>query len=163
MLRDLKRRGLERVLLVVSDDLAAGRQEVVKEVFPRADVQPCMAHKVRNAMNKVRPDDQEDVADRLRNIYRAPDREVAEKYLRKFKEKWGDKYPRIVETWEEQLDRMLTFMKYPDDIWSVIYTTNWMERTIKEFRKRLKPMNSIPAIQTSEKIVYLKSALINRR
>jgi len=162
VLSDLKERGLEKVLLVVSDDLA-GLQETVKEVFPKADVQPCMAHKVRNAVKKVRAEDQEEVADALKKIYNAQDRQGARKYLRKFEEKWSDKYPRITEKWREEFDRMTTFMSYPDDIWEVIYTTNWLERTIKEFRKRLKPMNSIPTIQAAEKIVYLKSALANRR
>ncbi|AEV17970.1 Transposase of IS654-like element [Geobacillus thermoleovorans CCB_US3_UF5] len=41
------------------------------------------------------------------------------------------------------------------EIRSVIYTTNAIERTIKEIRKRLKPMNSLSSLEAAEKIVYL--------
>src|SRR5690606_38472827 len=50
---------------------------------------------------------------------------------------------------------LLTFMDYPSSIRSVIYTTNAIERTIKEIRKRLKPMNSLSSLEAAEKIVYL--------
>jgi transposase-like protein len=162
ILTDLKSRGLERVLLVVADELA-GLHDAVKEVFPKADTQPCVAHKVRNSLKKVRSGDKDEVAEDLKDIYQANDRKAAKRYLEEFTQKWEDRYPRVVETWNEQIDHLLTFMEYPDDVWEVIYTTNWMERTIKEYRKRLKPMNSIPTIQAAEKIVYLKSGLINRR
>ena len=47
------------------------------------------------------------------------------------------------------------FMDYPSSIRSVIYTTNAIERTIKEIRKRLKPMNSLSSLEAAEKVVYL--------
>jgi len=46
-------------------------------------------------------------------------------------------------------------MDYPNSIRSVIYTTNAIERTIKEIRKRLKPMNSLNSLEAAEKVVYL--------
>jgi putative transposase len=46
-------------------------------------------------------------------------------------------------------------MDYPSSIRSVIDTTNTMERTIKEIRKRLKPMNSLSSLGAAEKVVYL--------
>ena len=45
----------------------------------------------------------------------------------------------------------------------MIYTTNWIERTIKEIRKRLRPMNSLPDIKAAEKIVYLTVQDINEK
>ncbi|MDQ0164015.1 transposase-like protein [Bacillus alveayuensis] len=53
------------------------------------------------------------------------------------------------------MDVLLTFMNYPNSIRSVIYTTNAIERTIKEIRKRLKPMNRLSSLKAAEKIVYL--------
>lgn len=162
VLLDLKERGLERVLLVVGDHLA-GLHGTVKEVFPKADTQPCVAHKIRNTLKKVRSEDQSEVAKDVKKIYSAKDQKAASRYLKEFADRWESKYPRVVKSWREEIDHVLTFMRYPESIWRVIYTTNWMERTIKEYRKRLKPMNSIPTIEAAQKIVYLKSALINRR
>lgn len=45
----------------------------------------------------------------------------------------------------------------------MIYTTNWLERNNKEFRKRLRPMNSIPSIHAAEKVFYFKAVEINTR
>lgn len=72
----------------------------------------------------------EDGADRLRKIYQAPDREVAEKDVRNINEKWGETYPRTAETWKEEFDRMRTFITYPYDIRGMIYTPpgEWDER-----------------------------------
>ncbi|WP_026678749.1 transposase, partial [Fictibacillus gelatini] len=72
-----------------------------------------------------------------------------------FKEAWKERYPKIVSSWEENLSTLLSFMDYPSEIRYAIYTTNWMERTNKEIRKRLKTMNSLTSIEAAEKIVYL--------
>lgn len=58
---------------------------------------------------------------------------------------------------------LLTFYKYPKDIWKAIYTTNAIERTVKEIRKRLYPMNSVPNIDAAEKIAYLVATDYNDR
>jgi putative transposase len=46
-------------------------------------------------------------------------------------------------------------MDYPSSIRSLIYTTNAIERTIKEIRKRLKPMNSLNCLEAAENIINL--------
>ncbi|MDQ0341109.1 transposase-like protein, partial [Caldalkalibacillus uzonensis] len=56
-----------------------------------------------------------------------------------------------VQSWEKDLPTLLTFLKYPSAIRSVIYTTNWIERTIKEIKKRLRPMNSLPDVKAPKK------------
>jgi transposase-like protein len=58
---------------------------------------------------------------------------------------------------------LLTFYKYPEDIRPAIYTTNAIERTVKEMRKRLYPMNSVPNIDAAEKIAYLVVTDYNER
>ncbi|WP_169730084.1 transposase, partial [Halonatronum saccharophilum] len=37
-----------------------------------------------------------------------------------------------------------------------IYTTNWIERTNKEIRKRTKTTNSLPNLEAAEKLIYLQ-------
>lgn len=58
---------------------------------------------------------------------------------------------------------LLTFFKFPKDIWRSNYTTNVIERTVKEIRKRLYPMNSVPNIDTAEKITYFVVTNYNER
>ncbi|MCT8137522.1 IS256 family transposase [Anaerobacillus sp. CMMVII] len=160
ILADLYTRGLREVLLGVFDGLS-GLEEAFLAVYPKADVQRCVVHKVRNTLNQVRKKDQVDISEGLKLVYKSPTREIAQIQFEKFKEEWSKKYPKEVQSWEQDLPVLLTFMKYPMDIRSGIYTTNWIERTIKEFRKRVKPMNSLPDIKAAEKILYLTVKSMN--
>jgi putative transposase len=56
-----------------------------------------------------------------------------------------------VQSWTKEFDVLLTFMEYPSSIRNVIYTNNTIERTIKEIRKHLKPMNSLSSLEVDEK------------
>lgn len=154
ILEDLYRRGLEEVLLGVFDGLP-GLEDAFKSVYPKADVQRCVVHKVRNTLNRVRKKDRDEIVEDLKTIYKSFTLTEAHNQFESFKDKWSSKYPREVQSWEEDLPVLLTFLNYPSSIRSVIYTTNWIERTIKDIRKRLRPMNSLPDIQAAEKIVYL--------
>jgi transposase-like protein len=160
MLQDLYQRGLKEVLLGVFDGLP-GLEEAFKSIYPKADVQRCVVHKVRNTLNRVRQTDRDRVAEDLKAVYRSFTRSQAEAQFDVFREKWQAKYPREVSSWEQDLPVLLTFLKYPSSIRSVIYTTNWIERTIKEIRKRLRPMNSLPDVKAAEKIVYLTVQHLN--
>jgi len=154
ILQDLYSRGLEEVLLGVFDGLP-GLEEAFKSVYPLADVQRCVVHKVRNTLNHVRKKDQYDIAEDLKLIYRSLTKEAALTSFEMFKDKWSKKYPKEVQSWEKDLPVLLSFLKYPSSIRSIIYTTNWIERAIKDIRKRLRPMNSLPTLNAAEKIVYL--------
>mgnify|MGYP002377175983 CR=1 FL=1 len=133
-----------------------GLEEAFKSVYPKADVQRCVVHKVRNTLNKVRKKDQIEVAEDLKLIYRATIKEAAAiQAFHEFEKKWSKKYAREVQSWEKDLDVLLKFMKYPLSIRCVIYTTNEIERTIKDIRKRLKTINSLTSIEAAEKITYL--------
>src|SRR5690606_40193315 len=74
--------------------------------------------------------DQFEVADNLKLIDRAPNKEMALQMFQQFESKWSSKYPREVQSWANELDVLLTFMDDPSSIRSVIYTTNAIERTI---------------------------------
>jgi putative transposase len=162
LLQDLYRRGLQEVLLGVFDGLP-GLEEAFRAVYPKADVQHCVVHKVRNTLNRVRLKDREAVAEDLKAIYHSFSQKEALAQFESFKEKWGRRYPKEVESWENNLPILLTFLNYPSAIRSVIYTTNWIERTIKEIKKRLRPMNSLPDVKAAEKIVYLTVQDINHK
>lgn len=147
IIKRLYERGVREVLLFVADGIT-GIEERIKKYFPKADFQSCIVHKVRNTLNKVRSKDRKEVAEDLKSIYRASTKEDAKEVFNKFKEKWSRKYPNIVKSWEMELYRLLTFLKYPKSIQRVIYTTNLIERTIKEIRKRIKVIGALPSVKS---------------
>ena len=114
-------------------------------------------------MNKVRAKDRKKVAKDLKKIYQASTEKEALKGFKKFKERWETKYPRVVKSWEKELYKFLTFLKYPESIQRMIYTTNLIERTIKEIRKRVKVIGALPSVNAVEKFVYLRVAILNDR
>ena len=44
------------------------------------------------------------------------------------------KYPEVVKSWKENFNILTTFMKYPEEIKPYIYTTNMLERLMKEVK-----------------------------
>ncbi|WP_018248291.1 IS256 family transposase [Orenia marismortui] len=161
-LSKLKSRGVQQVLLGVIDGLPGLRDAFLK-VFPKADIQRCVVHKLRNTASKVRKKHLEDIMDDLKPIYKALTLEQAEKALNEFIAKWQSIYPEVTDSWLDDKYDLLAFYKYPESIRKSIYTTNWIERTNKEIKKRLKPTNSLPNITAAEKLVYLTVINYNDR
>lgn len=162
ILFDLRQRGLEEVLLAVFDGLT-GLESALKEVYPKADVQRCVVHKVRNTMHNTRKKDREELTRDLKNVYKADSKKEALAEFDVFKKNWNSIYPKIVKSWEEELSVLLTFFDYPKIIRPQIYTTNTIERTMKEVKKRTKTMNSLPSEKAVEKIVYLVTCDYNEK
>jgi len=162
VLKDLKKRGATDVLLGVFDGLP-GLEEAFRDIYPMADVQHCVVHKVRATFPKIRVSDKTAFLEDLKQVYTAVDGDVARAVFDGFKSTWGKLYPKEVKSWEEQLPTLLTFYNYPPLTWPAIYTTNPIERMNKELRKRLKPMNSLTNIESAEKIIYLQSLDYNEK
>jgi putative transposase len=162
ILQDLRNRGVQEVLLGVFDGLT-GLEEAFRSIFPKADVQRCVIHKVRSTMNKARKKDQAELSMDLKKVYTSSTYEEAEEVFEMVKKKWKKNYSRELASWEEDLPVLLTFLGYPKEVQQYIYTTNLIERTNKEVRKRLKTMNSLPNIEAAEKIIYLTSIDYNER
>src|SRR5699024_3816763 len=76
---------------------------------------------------------------------------------------WQSKHPKVVKSWEKDLDVLLTFLDYPSSIQRIIYTTHIIETTMKEIKKRTKTMNSLPSERATEKVVYLQVTDYNQK
>lgn len=162
ILFDLHKRGLEEILLAVFDGLT-GLESALKEVYPKADVQRCVVHKVRNTLHSIRNKDKEALTKELKNVYKAGSKKEALQQFEVFKKNWNSVYPKVIKSWEEDLSVLLTFYNYPKIIQPQIYTTNTIERTMKEVKKRTKTMNSLPSEKAAEKIVYLVTTDYNEK
>lgn len=162
VLKDLYRRGVQEVLLGVFDGLP-GLEEAFRDVYPKADVQHCIVHKVRSTFPKIRVKDKIEFIGDLKTIYTALDKDLALAAFDTVKSKWSKTYPKEIQSWEDQLSTLLTFYKYPKLIRGSIYTSNAIERTNKELRKRFRPMNSLTNMDAAEKIIYLEVMTYNEK
>ena len=162
ILTDLKQRGMEQVLLFVFDGLT-GLEAVVNQVYPKALTQLCIVHAVRATLSYVRPADKELVAGKLKEVYRSKTLSEAKETLLKIQEELKGKYPRLLNRWFEKLESLMAFLKFPEYLRPHVYSTNWIERLNKDFRKVLKNKNSMPTEDAVRNLLYLRIRDISKR
>ena len=103
------------------------------------------------------------VKEDLKKVYRQKEDVRFREALQGFKEKWGRAYPEIVSSWVAELEHLVTYLRYPEEIRWLIYTTNPLERFIKEVKRRTKVIEAFPAPDACSKVIYLISQEMNEK
>lgn len=154
ILTELQNRGAKDVFIFCTDGLT-GFPDAIEAVYPKARIQLCIVHMIRNSTKYVNWKDRKSLCADLKNIYRAATVDQAELALVEFGEKWDTKYPGISQMWQNKWEHITTFFAYPDDIRRVIYTTNAIESLNMTIRKVLKNKRSFPTDDAMFKQIYL--------
>lgn len=154
VLTDIKARGVEDILITVTDNLN-GFTQTIKSVFPETSTQICVVHQIRNASKYVVWKDRKVFAKDMKTIYGAPTKEAAQAALKDFDEKWNHKYPYAIKSWYNNWDELTTFFDFPLEIRTIIYTTNLIENLNGKIRKYTKNKMSFPTDNALKKSVYL--------
>jgi transposase-like protein len=154
VLNELKNRGVEDVLIFTVDNLK-GISEAIEAVFPRAEVQKCIVHQIRNSLRYVSWKERKSMAKDLRRIYEAATEKDGAAALEDFSEKWDKRYPHISASWRASWDEIVTFFKYPPEIRTLVYTTNPIESLNRKIKKVAKNKSIFPNDQALIKQVYL--------
>lgn len=154
VLTELQNRGVEDVFVACVDGLT-GFPDAINTAFPKAQVQLCIVHQVRNSLKYVSYKDRKAVASDLKRIYQSATAEEAEMELSDFEQAWGEKFPSIGKSWRSHWDNLITLFDYPDDIRKAIYTTNAIESLNSVIRKAIKQRKIFPSDNSVMKVVYL--------
>ena len=154
VLTDLQARGVKDILIASVDGLK-GFPEAINAIFPKTEVQLCIVHQIRNSIRYVASKDQKEFTKDLKLIYKAPTKELAEEELLKLDDKWGKKYPIVINSWQSKWDNLSVYFKYPEDIRRIIYTTNIIESVHRQFRKLTKTKGAFPNENSLTKLLYL--------
>jgi len=158
---DLKSRGVEDILIACKDGLS-GFSEAIGAVFPRTEIQLCVIHQIRNSLRYVSYKDRKPLMAALRPVYQALTLEESEMAFSAFKDKWGEKYPMVVRSWETNWLELTMYFAYSPDIRRLIYTTNAVEGYHRQLRKVTKTKTSYPSDESLRKIIYLATMDITR-
>lgn len=137
VLQDLRKRGVQDILVVCVDDLS-GFSQVISEEYPQSIIQKCIVHQVRNSLKYVLDKERKKVAADLRKIYTSATHQAAEDSLKVFDQKWGSKYGYIVEQWTSKWDELTAFLDFQQPLRRMIYTTNPVEALHRIIRKLIK-------------------------
>lgn len=159
---DIKKRGVKQILLAIMDGLS-GNEEALKRVFPKADVQDCIIHQIRSQLAKTKPKHKAEMAEDMKQIYTQTRPEYAEKELMQFTQKWQKLYPSITKSWNEKAYKLMKYLEYPESVRTSIYTTNWIERMNREFRRVLRNKSSLPTSEAALKLMFLKIRDLERK
>jgi len=123
VLTQLQQRGVEDILIACIDNLK-GFAEAIETIFPKTEVQLCVVHQIRNSLKYVGSKHQKEFMRDLKPVYQAPDEAAARVKLEGLKEKWGKMYPVVIESWENNWERLTRYFQYHTAIRRIIYTTN---------------------------------------
>ena len=162
VLTDLKARGVEDILITVTDNLN-GFTETIKSVFPTSTTQICVVHQIRNSCRYVVWKEKKEFTSDLKNIYNAPTKEAAKMELENFEQKWGAKYPYAIRSWRNNWEELTVFFDFPVEIRKIIYTTNLIENLNGKIRKYTKNKLSFPNDDALKKSVYLAITEIEKK
>jgi transposase-like protein len=135
--RDMVRRGLPVPTLVTTDG-APALIAAVEAAWPHSLRQRCLAHKMRNILDKVPESAQPEIKSALWSVYDAPTRPVAEWLAAKFIERYSDLYPSAVVCFQDDLAACLNHLECPVGHRKRIRTTNLLERAFLEVRRRTR-------------------------
>ncbi len=162
VLNDIHRRGVQDVLIASIDNLK-GFAQAIEAVFPKAKVQLCIVHQIRNSLKYVAQKDRKEVVSSLKEIYQANDLKQAEKALFQLDLQWQSKYPSMVKSWLENWDRLAQMFEFPDMVRKLMYTTNVIESFNSQLRKVTKSKRVFTNDQALMKLLFLVQQKIYER
>ena len=154
VLTEIKNRGVDDVCIVVCDGLK-GLPESIEATWPRAVVQTCVLHLIRNTFRLASRRDWDAMAKDLRPVYTAINEADAKTLLDEFHDKWGDRYPAIRNLWSNAWSEFVPFLDYSPEIRRVIYSTNAIESLNARFRRATRARGHFPNEQAAMKCLYM--------
>ena len=162
VLTELKNRGLNDILIACVDGLK-GFPDAINTVYPKARIQLCIVHMVRNSLRFVSWKDYKAVTRDLKAIYQAPTEEAGHQALEAFAAAWDSRYPQISRSWQANWPNLATFFAYPTDIRKVLYTTNAIESLNSVICHAIKKRKVFPTDDSVKKVVWLAIQSASRK
>lgn len=147
-LESLKARGVESVGLVVSDGLTS-IENATSKVFPTAKHQLCVVHFKRNVLSVFPRIKRAEVAEDLKEVFeiettKSTPIDAFEKLII-FVDKWIKQYPSLKSFNNPRNIAYFTYLEYPPEIQRMIYSTNWIERLNRDYKRVLKMRGAMPS------------------
>lgn len=172
-LENLRVRGLiGRSLELIIVDGAPGLWAALDDVYPLVPHQLCWVHKLRNiARYGPRSQVEACVAEAAKIMYAGTSRKAAALF-RRWKQRWQEVNPKGVACLcvarrqaclERDFHRLIAFFEFDPTFHKVIRTTNVIERSFKEIRRRLKVMGYFQNAKSCARIVLSQFYYFNAK
>jgi putative transposase len=155
-LRQLVKRGLRGVRLVISDAHEGLRQAIAK-ILHEATWQRCRVHFMRNLLSTVPRGAQDAVAAIVRTIFAQPDHASAMTQLHEVARMLSPKFPQATELLQDAAEDVLAHLHFPREHRRRLHSTNPLERLHKEIKRRTRVVGIFP---TRDSLMRLVGALL---
>ena len=162
VMNGLKNRGVEDILIACVDGLT-GFPAAIEAAYPKTEIQQCIIHQIRNSTKFVSYKDIKELMSDLKRVYTAVDETTTLSELDNFDEKWSGKYPKIAISWRSNWANLSTYFKYPQEVRTLIYTTNSIEGFNRQLRKVTKNKGVFPTDDSLIKMLYLAMMDITKK
>jgi putative transposase len=150
-LRDLVKRGLTGVKLVISD-AHEGLKAAIRRVLG-ATWQRCRVHWTRNALAYVPKAHQTMVAAGLRQAFQQPDQAAARAGLSHFADQLHNRWPKLKVFVDDSMDDVLAYMSFPAQHRTKLHSTNPLERLNKEIKRRADVVGIFPNEDSIKRLI----------
>ena len=149
----MTRRGLRTPTTVTSDG-APGLVNAIGQVFGKSLRIRCWYHKMANIRSKLPADAADEVLAHARAVRDAPTHEAGEAMAAQVIERFGDRFPSAVACLADDLEASLAHLKVPARHRINVRTTNLLERTFEEERRRTKVIPRLLDEKSAMKLVF---------
>ncbi|MDQ7020151.1 MAG: IS256 family transposase [Robiginitomaculum sp.] len=150
--RELRQRGIGGVQWIVSDG-HEGIQAAVRTQFHGVSWQRCWTHFMRNVMAKVGHKHKDAFAKELIAARKPDDIKVCIAEAECVAERWESSYPRAAKQIRAQFEETLAVHHLPREHRRRVYTTNMMERVMKEIKRRTRVVGIFPNEAAADRLI----------
>jgi putative transposase len=152
-IRGMIGRGLATPVMVTTDG-APGLIRAVEEVWGQSLRQRCLAHKMRNILDKVPKAVREEIKRRVWDVFYAPSLAMAQERAAELLHDFQQAYPSAMRSFSDDLEACLAYLRCPLAHHKAIRTTNLLERAFLESRRRTKVIPHFFTEQACLKLVF---------
>ena len=159
--RDLSDRGLRCPALVVADG-APGLWKAIGEAWPEALGQRCTVHKLRNLLAKLPDRLHREGKARYWDALDERSPAMAKAKLATQASEYAAAYPSFARSLERDLDALVVHLRFPYEHRKRTRSTNLLERTFVEVRRRTKVIGRFPGETSALSLIWAVLELASR-
>ena len=155
-LQEMVARGLREPLLIVTDG-NPGVLKAIEEVFPQSLKQRCQKHRLENILGKAPKEIHDELKAEILESFHAKSYEQGLKKGREVITRYRQRFPSAMNGMEETLEACLQVLRLPEAHHKRLRTSNLLERTFGELKRRTKV---IPHFFTEQAAIKLSFAVL---
>lgn len=152
-LRDLVKRGLRTPTTITSDG-APGLIAAIEQVWPNSLRIRCWAHKARNVLDKVPEAARAEVKAHWAQIREAATLADGQQAVQRFRQAFEKLYPSATKSLLDDCEASLNHLRIPPAHRKYVRTTNLLERTFEEERRRTKVIPRFWTEHSALKLIF---------